>query len=128
MVCFLWPRKSPQAVSAEPAGDSPSWSADQGGLEIRVLDGTARLEWSAAQGGVANYDIYRADDQGELRCIEAVKSTKWTDRNILGGMGYQYYVRGIDAAGRGSPPSNVVTIEPAIPQYGGDPASALSTS
>ena len=123
VVCFLWPRKTRQAVSSSPDGQAPSWGADQGALDIQVAEGSARMQWSPAQGSVATYDIYRADDQGEVRCIEAVKSTKWVDRTILGGMRYQYYVRGNDAVGRSSPPSNIVTIEPAVPQYGGDPAA-----
>ncbi len=126
VVCFLWPRKTRQAVPDDPHGDAPAWGADQGGLAVELAGGTARLTWNPAQGEVATYDIYRADDQGEIRCIEAVKSTKWADHSILGGVRYQYYVRANDAVGRSSPPSNMVTAEPSVPQYDGamydDPA------
>jgi len=36
---------------------------------------------------------------------------------ILGGLRYTYYVRAYDLAGRPSPPSNCVTIEPEIPGF-----------
>jgi hypothetical protein len=53
-----------------------------------------------------------------MKCIEVVKGTRLTDREILGGRRYRYYVRAYDKNGRTTPPSNEVIIEPQFPVYG----------
>ena len=49
--------------------------------------------------------------------IEAVKSTKFRDDEVLGGLTYSYYVTAYDSAGRHSPPSNVIRIRMTIPDF-----------
>ncbi|HLT78374.1 MAG TPA: hypothetical protein VKZ87_13400, partial [Ferrovibrio sp.] len=68
---------------------------------------------------IAGYNVYRAEDDGVARVTEAVKSTKHTDRIVLGGLRYTYYVRGHDAAGRATPPSEVIRLEMPLPIFTG---------
>ena len=49
--------------------------------------------------------------------MEAVKSAKYADRNVLGGLAYSYYVRAYDAGGRASAPSNAVRVEAPLPDF-----------
>ena len=44
-----------------------------------------------------------------------MKGKRFNDRTVLGGMSYVYYVRAFDVAGRTSPPSNSVALEPPVP-------------
>ncbi len=120
--CFLWPKGARQAPRDPGADDGPRprWGADGGGLAARIEAGQVKLSWSRAEGAeIAGYDIYRADDEGAVRCLEAVKGARFVDRVVLGGMRYLYYVRAYDVAGRASPPSNAVTVEPPAPAAAG---------
>jgi hypothetical protein len=49
--------------------------------------------------------------------VEAVKSTKFIDKLVLGGVGYTYYVVAYDEAGRHSRPSRAITVKQPIPRY-----------
>ena len=118
--CFLWPKHSRQAPpDAATDRDAPGWGDDAGGLAVALRDdGGAELKWSRAPvGDVAGYDIYRADAQGEVVLVDAVKGARFVDKTILGGLAYTYYVRAFDATGRASPPSNSVRIAPPVPDY-----------
>ncbi|MBM3601219.1 MAG: NADH:flavin oxidoreductase [Alphaproteobacteria bacterium] len=121
--CFLWPkgaRQAPEdAAIADPQGKSPAWAAEGAGVAAELRDGEIRLSWKRAQAGgaVAGYDVYRAEDDGEERVAEAVKGNHFTDRRVLGGMRYRYYVRAYDAGGRMSCPSNIVTVDVPLPRY-----------
>jgi 2,4-dienoyl-CoA reductase-like NADH-dependent reductase (Old Yellow Enzyme family) len=118
VICFQWPKGHIQAPADEPGESSPYWEDDHGGLEVTLKDGAALLHWQSAHGEFVGYDIYRADDNGHMKCIEVVKGTRLTDREILGGRRYRYYVRAYDKNGRTTPPSNEVIIEPQFPVYG----------
>jgi len=118
VICFLWPKGALQAPAEDAAGEAPSWGEDEGGLRVAMEDGAAQLVWSKAQGSVVGYDIYRADELGEVTFVDAAKVRRWPDRGILAGHRYHYHVRAYDAAGRTSPPSNSVTIDPPAPEYG----------
>ena len=72
-------------------------------------------------GKAAGYDIYRADSDGEVALVDAVKGARFVDKTILGGLAYTYYVRAFDATGRASPPSNSVRVAPGVPDYGATP-------
>lgn len=126
VICALWPKGARQAPSDLLAGAAPAWGADQGGLSVELAGGAARLQWNKSQGEPVCYYIYRADDEGEARRVEAIKATRWVDRTVFAGTRYAYYVRAQDLAGRTSPPSNTVTVTSAVPKYGGDPASVLA--
>jgi len=118
VTCFLWPKTARQAPPDNPQEEAPQWPADGGGLEAEHDDGAVRLRWRAPQSGtVIGYDIYRADANGQTACIEAVKSTKYTDRGVLGGLSYTYYVRAFTAAGQASAPSNAVTLDVPMPDF-----------
>ena len=68
------------------------------------------------KGRILGYDIYRAEDDDPAVVVEAVKSNKYVDRTVLGGLTYCYYVRAFDENGRASVPSNVDTIEMPLPE------------
>jgi len=114
--CFLWPKGARQApVQSDDA--APDWPANQGGLAATVDSGTVRLTWTPPTGEKpTGYDIYRAEQDGAVRVIEAIKSAKFADRTVLGGLSYRYYVRAFDASGRASPPSNTVNVEVDLPE------------
>ena len=114
--CFLWPKGARQAPPDRPDAAGPDWGGGADlGAELR--DGQVRLSWNRAQGEVTGYDVYRAEAPGEAVCVEAVKSAKFADRNVLGGLRYHYYVRAYDAAGRASAPSNVVQVDMPLPDF-----------
>ena len=77
----------------------------------------ATLNWSKAKGKVSGYDVYRADDNGEVKILEAVKGTRLVDRSLLAGMPYRYYVRAYNTVGQASVPSSSILIDPALPDY-----------
>ena len=114
--CFLWPKGAVQAPQEDRAGVGPDWgSADT--LSAKLEAGQLRLSWEPATGaGIAGYDVHRAEDGGNAGVIEAVKSTRFLDRNVLGGLRYTYYIMAYDSSGRHSPPSNSVTVEMPMPE------------
>jgi hypothetical protein len=113
--CFLWPKGAIQAPQEDRAGVGPDWGSDDA-LSAKVEAGQVRLSWQPAVGtGIAGYDVHRAEDHGEAGVIEAVKSARFLDRNVLGGLRYTYFVMAYDSSGRHSPPSNSVTVEMAMP-------------
>ncbi|MDP6690043.1 MAG: fibronectin type III domain-containing protein, partial [Alphaproteobacteria bacterium] len=84
-------------------------------------DGRVKLTWSPAKspdGAVAGYDIYRADEHGEVRCVEAVKGCRYVDRLALSGQQYRYFVRAFDHDGRPSPASETIAITMAMTEHG----------
>ncbi len=115
VTCFLWPKNLLQAPADEPEKARPEWDEKHGDLRAVYDNGRVKLSYTAAIGSdIACYDIYRAMDDGEMQCIEAVKGRRFIDNLVLGGVTYQYYIRACDAHGRASLPSNLVTIT--IPQ------------
>ena len=119
--CFLWPKGARQAPPDDPAGLDPAWPPGGAELQAAVRDGEVKLTWRAAAEPVIGYDIYRAEEAGEnggkAIVIEAVKSRKYSDRVVLGGLTYRYYVRAFRANGRAGPPSNAVTVHLDIPEF-----------
>ncbi|MCW5751271.1 MAG: NADH:flavin oxidoreductase [Alphaproteobacteria bacterium] len=116
--CFLWPKGLRQAPEDRADALAPRWPAEGAGLSATCEGGQIRLVWRRADGeGVAGYDIYRAEENGEGRILEAVKSPKALDRTVLGGLAYTYYVRAYDASGHAGPPSNAVRVAVPMPDY-----------
>ncbi len=114
--CFLWPKGAIQAPPEDRTGVGPRWGS-RDTLSAAVEAGQVRLAWQAARGsGIAGYDIHRAEDGGVAHVIEAVKSARFLDRNVLGGLRYTYHVMAYDSSGRHSPPSNSVTVEMPMPE------------
>ncbi len=113
VTCFLWPKGADQAPREDLASPPPEWPE---GLRLTVEErpGEVRLKWPRAAGAVAGYDVYRAEENGEIRIVEAVKGSQFVDRRVLGGLTYRYFVRAFDASGRMSRPSEAVTITPAM--------------
>ncbi|WP_298726689.1 NADH:flavin oxidoreductase [uncultured Ferrovibrio sp.] len=127
VTCFLWPKGLRQAPPDATDGAGPAWPEGGAGLVLKAEKGQVKLTWQAAVPGaapIAGYNIYRAEDDGRARVTEAVKSTKHTDKVVLGGLRYTYYVRGHDAAGRATPPSDAVRIDLPIPSA--EPADSSS--
>jgi hypothetical protein len=87
-----------------------------------VENGTIRLSWKRAVGtAIAGYDVFRAEDGAAAIVVEAVKSAKHADRNVLGGLTYTYHVMAYDSSGRHSPPSNSVTVALPMPDLSSPP-------
>lgn len=123
VTCFLWPKGQIQAPIEEP-GEAPHWPETGAGLKAEIRDGTVHLTWNKALGEVTGYDIMRADDDGTATILEAVKSTKFADRQVLGGLAYAYRVIAYDKFGRHSPPSSVARVAPPIPTDVSEPSHA----
>jgi dimethylglycine catabolism A len=113
--CFLWPKGMTQAPREDLTGSGPDWGPDGAGLAAELGDGRVKLTWRRPAGEVTGYDIHRAEAGGDTAIIEAVKSSKFTDRLALGGLRYTYHVRAYDRSGRHSPPSNSVSLDLALP-------------
>ncbi len=114
--CFLWPKGMIQAPPEDSTGSGPQWDARGAGLAAEIGDGQIRLTWRRPEGEVTGYDVHRAEDGGAATIIEAVKSTKFADRLVLGGLRYTYHIRAYDRSGRHSPPSNTVSVEMPLPR------------
>lgn len=116
VTCFLWPKGRMQAPDPAEIEAAPHWPAEGAALAAELEpDGTIKLVWSAAEGEVGGYDVYRAEDGGPMQCIEAVKKPRYQDRLALGGLNYTYHVKAYDRGGRTSAPSNSVAITPPMP-------------
>ncbi|HXA71976.1 MAG TPA: NADH:flavin oxidoreductase [Stellaceae bacterium] len=114
--CFLWPKGAIQAPQEDRAGVGPDWASAEI-LSAKTEAGQVRLSWEPATGtDIAGYDVHRAEDGGDAGVIEAVKSARFLDRNVLGGLRYTYYVMAYDSSGRHSPPSNSATVEMPMPE------------
>lgn len=114
--CFLWPKGAEQAPREDRDGVGPRWPSDAR-LTATVKDGTIQLAWPKALGDIAGYDVHRAEDGGIARVVEAVKSTKFKDDEVLGGISYSYFVTAYDKSGRHSSPSSIVRLEMPIPDF-----------
>jgi 2,4-dienoyl-CoA reductase-like NADH-dependent reductase (Old Yellow Enzyme family) len=123
VTCFLWPKGMIQAPREDLSGTSPQWP-DGADLKAEIDRGRIRLTWRKAAGsGIAGYDVFRAEDGGAATIAEAVKSAKFADRAVLGGLSYTYHVMAYDSSGRHSAASNSVTVALAIPDFN-DPVLA----
>lgn len=121
VTCFLWPKGAQQAPTADDTAAAPSWPEGKAGITVRESPNGLTLKWKKAQGSTVYYDVYRADDDGEMRVVDGVKTTSFRDTGLLGGMTYRYYVRACNATGHASAPSEVVHFAPDFPAL----ASAL---
>jgi len=116
VICTLWPQGSLQAPPDDRNVAAPQWGGDGAGLAATVQDGAVLLKWNKAA-GAARYDVHRSDDQGNVSFVDAVKVTRWEDKNVLAGRRYRYYVRAYAATGAGSAPSNTVYVDLPAPSY-----------
>src|SRR3546814_19074672 len=97
---------------------APQWPPGGADLTAKIEKGQVKLSWKPALPGaapLAGYNIYRAEDDSPARVTAAVKSTKHTDRVVLGRLRSPYYVRGPDAAGRATPPSATTRVAMPLP-------------
>lgn len=119
VICFLWPKGRHQAPDDDPNGNAPRWAAGDGNLAATVDDrGRVKLTWERPETGDCRiYDVYRAEANGDMTCIEAVKKPRFTDPLALGGLDYTYYVRAVAEDGKASPPSNAVKVSPPLPDF-----------
>ena len=114
--CFLWPKGAIQAPRETRDGTGPDWGSANT-LSAKLEPGQVRLSWEPSTGtDIAGYDVHRAEDGGDAGVIEAVKSPRFLDRSVLGGLRYTYFVMAYDSSGRHSPPSNSVTVEMPMPE------------
>lgn len=110
--CTIWPKDALQAPEYALSNEVPAWPAEGSGIKAAFADGTVTLSWNAAVGSIAGYDVYRAEDSGDIKQAKAVKARRWNDRTVMAGVKYRYYVRARDESGHPSPPSEHVVVEP----------------
>lgn len=110
--CSIWPKIAMQAPEYALANEVPSWPEEGAGLKAEFADGAVTLSWRKALGNVAGYDIYRADDDGDIKATKAVKARRWTDKTVVAGMRYRYYVRARDESGHPGAASDTVEVAP----------------
>jgi len=116
VICALWPQGSLQAPLDGLGDAAPQWGGAGANLTASVQNGSALLKWSKAAGAV-RYDVHRCDDLGKVSFVDAVKVTRWEDKDILAGRQYRYFVRAYGATGAGSAPSNTVQLDLPAPDY-----------
>lgn len=117
--CFLWPKGARQAPPEDRNADVPRWAGGGAGLTAAVEDGRVRLTWEPAQGDdIIYYEIYRADEDGTVALLEAVKHARYSDNLVLGGLGYVYHVRPVATGARAGLASNTVNVEMPLPEFG----------
>jgi hypothetical protein len=122
--CFLWPKGATQAPREDRSGVGPRWPAAGADLTATIRDGAVHLAWARAEGAVAGYDVYRAEDEGAASVAEAVKSPRYKDTLVLGGLTYSWHVRAYDGSGRASPLSNVVRVAMPMPDLAAESTDA----
>ncbi|MCF6195140.1 MAG: hypothetical protein L3J50_00445 [Emcibacter sp.] len=110
VTCFLWPKGYKQAPAYDPALTPPAWDSETP-LQAEYAGGIVKLKWQRATGDVSGYDLYRAEDNGDVKIIQAKKGGKFDDKSVLGGLKYSYYVRAYDKSGQSSAPSNMVELD-----------------
>ncbi|MDP2618809.1 MAG: hypothetical protein Q8P46_01305 [Hyphomicrobiales bacterium] len=117
--CTIWPKDALQAPEYALSNEVPAWPEAGAGLKGEYADGAVTLSWNGAVGSIAGYDIYRAEDSGDIKQTKAVKARRWNDRTVMAGVKYRYYVRARDESGHPSAPSDSVVVEPrmAPPQF-----------
>ncbi len=116
VICSLWPQGSLQAPKSLPHSEAPQWSEDGGGLSAKLTESSVTLRWSKLA-GAACYDVYRSVGDAPSQFMDAVKICNWTDKTVLGGSRYQYYVRGRSADGRASKPGATAQVDMPLPEY-----------
>ncbi len=109
VICSLWPQGTLQAPTDDRSAAAPQWESAGAALTATAQTGSVLLKWSKAA-GAARYDVYRCDELGNVSFIDAVKVTRWEDKEILAGHRYQYFVRPYAATGAGSARSNTVDV------------------
>jgi dimethylglycine catabolism A len=117
VICTLWPQGSLQAPADDASQAAPQWPVADASLVASAQDGAVLLRWAKAP-GAARYDVYRCDDLGNVSFVDAVKVTRWEDKDVLAGRRYRYHVRAYTKSGTGSAPSNTIQIE--LPAVHGD--------
>ena len=116
VVCALWPQGAIQASADDPAVQAPAWPHGAAGLRAKLKDSRVELSWSKAP-GASHYEVYRVDDRGEPRMIDAVKVSFCSDRAALGGRSYRYFVRPCAVAGRPGRRSDAIAVDVPAPSY-----------
>jgi 2,4-dienoyl-CoA reductase-like NADH-dependent reductase (Old Yellow Enzyme family) len=116
VICTLWPQGSLQAPPDDRSTAAPEWGTAGAGLMATAQNGSVLLKWNKAA-GAARYDVQRCDDLGNVSFVDAVKVTRWEDKDVLAGRKYRYYVRAYAATGAGSAPSNTVYVDLPAPSY-----------
>jgi 2,4-dienoyl-CoA reductase-like NADH-dependent reductase (Old Yellow Enzyme family) len=111
VVCVLWPKGSLQAPFSEDA-EPPRWAAAGGKLKADEHAGRIRLSWGEATDNeeVYGYEIHRSEDGRSFEHINSVKALSYTDRDVVGGCRYRYFVRAYDIAGNRTPDGPVAEI------------------
>ncbi len=79
-----------------------------------MAESTAKVKvsWSGAGDnvGVAEYDLYRAEGNGDFYRLAAATSAPYYDNNVSANKTYKYYIKARDTAGYTSDASNTVAV------------------
>jgi len=116
VICSLWPQGSIQAPKDDPSAQAPQWPQADTSLSSVSKGARVELKWPKAP-GAANYQVYRADEQGDPQMMDAVKVTFWVDNSALGGHTYRYFVRPCSPTGKPGQRSNTETVRIPAPDY-----------
>ncbi len=116
VTCFLWPKDYIQPPEYDPDAILPIWETENP-LTAEYEDGAVKLKWQRASGNVSGYDLYRSEDGGKARVIQAKKGGKFNDKSVLCGLKYSYYIRAYSKSGQPSAPSNVVDLDLPIEEF-----------
>jgi len=116
VICALWPQGSIQAPKDDPSVQAPQWPQADTSLTAIPRESRVELKWPKAP-GAANYQVYRADEQGDPHMMDAVKVTFWVDNAVLGGHKYRYFVRPCAATGKPGQRSNTTIVDVPAPAY-----------
>ncbi len=116
VTCFLWPKGHLQAPDYDPGSLSPTWASSEA-LSAEYTNGAVKLKWQRAEGEISGYDLYRAEDNGLVKIIQAKKGTGFTDKSVLGGLKYSYYIRAYTKSGQSSAPSNMIDLDLPIEDF-----------
>ncbi|MFH1393997.1 MAG: Ig-like domain-containing protein [Candidatus Micrarchaeota archaeon] len=106
-------------------------------LDGQLQDGAVYLSWSRPDKGsdIKSYSIYRRVNGQSYSLYHSSYQTSYTDRDVKGGLTYDYYIKARDASGNEGAKGNVVTIRidssgPSVqityPKPGGEVASPFA--
>ena len=71
------------------------------------------ITWAPSKSAVAGYYVYRFSSPDDLARVSngIVPTTQYTDKTVVAGKMYTYYVKSVDSKGIESAPSDKVTVK-----------------
>lgn len=71
------------------------------------------IAWAPSKSAVAGYYVYRFSSSDDLARVSdgIVSATQYTDKTVMGGKTYTYYVKSVDSRGIESAPSEKIKVK-----------------